>query len=137
MSCILRVSGESLDVDVLLAAIGMKPYRIWRKGERRTSNPESRLNETSGMCFEASDADFSEFDEQVREATGFLQRHLADLKIMEIFPGVEAFNLDFGIELRDVAIHVDTLPPAFLKAAAAVGVRVCLSHYPCGGDEGD
>ena len=137
MSCILRVGGASLDVDALLAAIDLKPYRIWRKGEPRTSRPGSRLREASGMCFAVSEADFREFDEQMREATEFLQRHLADMKIMETYPEVEWFDLDFGIELRDVTIPTDVLRPAFLKAAAGSGVTVCLSHYPHHPDEAE
>jgi hypothetical protein len=134
----LRVSGDSLDVAALLAAVDMEPDKIWRKGERRSaSRPDSRLNVNSGVNFVASDAGLQKFDEQVREATVFLKERARELEVIAGFPGVEAFTLDFGIELRDVFVHSDFLKPDFLRAAADAGVTVELSHYPCAGDEDD
>lgn len=132
MSCILRVSGAELNVDALLSIVDLRPDRIWRRGEpRRASRPEGRRYDDSGTTFVASDADFDEFGQQLDEATGFLETHCCQITSMASFEGVQNATLDFGIELRDVAIHCDTLPPRFLKAAAAAGISVELSHYPC------
>lgn len=132
MSCILRVSGAELNVDALLNIVDLKPDRIWRRGEpRRTSKPEGKRHDHSGASFVASDADFSEFGQQIEEATSYLENHARHIASMVSFDGVQDATLDFGIELRDVAIHSDILPVRFLKAVAGVGIAVELSHYPC------
>jgi hypothetical protein len=131
MSCILRVSGEFLDTRALLDGIHLEPYRIRQKGEPRVkSSPNGRLNESSGVNFVVSDADFRDFDVQLLDAIGFIGRNRRCLEFIRDFPSVDWFALDFGIELRDAAIHSDILTPEFLLAAASVGVSVELSHYP-------
>lgn len=131
MACYLRVFGESLDIDALLGEVGIEPDRVWRKGERRfPNNPESRIHEHSGASFTASAAGMDEFDLQVADSSEFLEQHKADIVRMVGFLGVEGVTLDFGVELRDVAIHSDFLTPRFIKAAGAAGIAVELSHYP-------
>jgi hypothetical protein len=71
-----------------------------------------------------------QFDTQVRHATAFLKKHKTALRRFATYPGVEQIAVDFGIELRNVTIHSDWLPAAFLKAAANAKVDVELSHYP-------
>ena len=136
MSCILRVSGDHLDVDALLASIQLAPDRIWNRGEPRTrSKPNGKCHENSGIALLASDADFGDFGMQVEEATKFLEDHSAQIAGIVTFKGVEEATLDFGIELRDVMIHSDILTPRFLGAAASVGIAVELSHYPCSNEQ--
>ncbi len=131
MSCVLRASGEFLDVRALLDGVHLEPNRIWRKGEPRVeSRPDGRLNQSSGVTFIVSEADFREFDLQLLDAIGFIDQNRRCLEFMRDFPAVDWFALDFGIELRDAAIHSDILTPEFLLAAASIGVSVELSHYP-------
>lgn len=137
MSCILRVSGAELNVDALLSIVDMKPDQIWRRGEpRRTGDPDAKRHARSGATFLASDAGFDEFRQQLDEATRYLETHCRQIASMASFDGVQDATLDFGIELRDVAIHIDFLPLRFLKAAAEAGISVELSHYP-GSEEKD
>jgi hypothetical protein len=132
MSCILRISGDHLDIEALLREVLLKSDRIWLKGQRRfPDNPNSKISDTSGASFVASDADLCDFDRQVTDATKFLKANLGSIRKMKVFPGVESLTLDFGIELRDAATHSDFLPPDFLKIAADSQVTVELSHYPC------
>jgi hypothetical protein len=60
MSCILRISGESLDIDALLSRHNLTPDRIWKKGEPRTL--KGKVHSDCGANFLASDADLDEFD---------------------------------------------------------------------------
>jgi len=132
MSCILRICGDELDVDALLSVVDLEPDHVWRRGEpRRVSKPEGKRHEHSGVTFVASNSDFSEFNQQIDEATCYLDTHRVQITAMTSFEGVQHAILDFGIELRDVAIHSDILPLRFLKAAVETGVSVELSHYPC------
>jgi len=147
MSCILRVFGEQLDVEALLAKVTLKPDRIWRKGEPRFKiKPNGQVNEQSGVTFVASDANFHEPAKQLEDATRFLEDCHDEIVLLVEFEGVEHATLDFGIELRDVAVHCDCLSPRFLRAAASAGIEVELSHYPIsekqrsehdGGGDGD
>lgn len=132
MSCILRVSGAELNVEALLCIVDLKPDRIWRRGEPgRASKPEGKRHDHSGATFVASDADFDEFEEQIEEATCYLETHCRQIASIASFEGVQHATLDIGIALRDVAIHSDILPLRFLRAAADAGISVELSHYPC------
>ena len=136
MSCILRICGDELNVNALLSIVDLAPDRVWRRGEpRRAIKPEGKCHEQSGVTFVASDADFGEFSQQIEEATSYLEDNSVQIAAMASFEGVQYAILDFGIELRDVAIHSDILPLRFLKAAAGTGVSVELSHYPCSENE--
>ncbi|MFT4639529.1 MAG: hypothetical protein ACI8T1_002854 [Verrucomicrobiales bacterium] len=118
-------------MDALVASIHIKDDKVWRKGEiRSASRPDGKANRHSGATFIASDADFEEFETQVVEATRFLVQHRDEMRDLVRFDAVDHATLDFGIELRDVMIHSDTLTPELIAAAAAVGVSIELSHYP-------
>lgn len=132
MSCMFRVSGENLEIGKLLKEVPLEPHRVWIKGKPRfKSNPNSRVVETSGAAFIVSNADMAEFEAQIKEAAAFLKVNMAQIKQMVSFEGVSEATFDFGIELRDVAIHCDYLSPEFLGYIAEAGIGVELSHYPC------
>jgi hypothetical protein len=71
MSCILRISGESLDIVDLLSRHNLSPDRIWKKGEARSL--KGKFHSDCGANFVASETDLDEFDGQVKEATEFLE----------------------------------------------------------------
>lgn len=132
MSCILRVFGKSLNVEALLGQLTLEPDRVWRKGQPRfKTKPNGETLNKSGVSFVASDADMSEFNIQTEEASNFLEKHRSEIRRMVEFPEVEGVVLDFGVELRDIAIHSDYLPPKLLQNAAQTGIGIELSHYPC------
>jgi hypothetical protein len=132
MSCILRVFGSSLDIGALLARTVLEADRVWIKGEPRfQSKSDGETLNNSGANFLVSEADMSEFDIQIKEASAFLEKNQSEIEKMVLFPGVEGAVLDFGVELRDVAIHSDYLSPELIQVAAKAGVGIRLSHYPC------
>jgi len=127
-----RVSGEYLDIEELVKAITLEPNRVWRKGEPRSeSKPDSRILSKSGASFIASSADMDEFEIQLKEATDFIKNNIIQIQKIVGFNGVSEAVFDFGVELRDVAIHCDYLSPEFVRYAAEAGIGVELSHYPC------
>jgi hypothetical protein len=70
MSCFLRIIGENLDVDSLLAEMNLEPCHIWRKGERRKTRLHGKDEyDLSGISFYASDAPLDDFEKQLEEAT--------------------------------------------------------------------
>ena len=124
--------GENLNVEQMLKEVPLEPDRVWKKGEHRfKNNPESRILSISGASFLASNADMAEFETQQKEATDFLKENIALIREMVAFSGVDEATIDFGVELRDVAIHGDYLAPEFIRYAAKAGIGVEISHYPC------
>jgi hypothetical protein len=136
MPCVLRVSGENLDLNALLEAFPVKAFRTWRKGERRVPNAvNSKINTDFGACFDVSDGDFENFAKQQEDATHFLKSNCLALQQLTSFPGVEYAQLDFGIDWGASGIHSNVLSPAFLRAAADAGVSVEISYYAQAVDE--
>ncbi|GMU46170.1 MAG: hypothetical protein AMXMBFR26_09520 [Porticoccaceae bacterium] len=133
MSCVLRVSGEALDVDALLSEVSLQPDKIWRNGESRFGG---KIESDSGANFLVSEADLNQFDVQLQEATEFLEQQATVVAKIASFPGVESAVLDFGIEVRaGFVAQFDHLPRQFIQAAVKAGISVELSHYVCSEDE--
>jgi hypothetical protein len=130
----LRYSGESLDVERLMATIPIAPNRSWLRGSR---DFRQRISPTSGASYIVSDAEMDAFEVQVEECLAFLGSHQAPLAEAASLPGVDHATLDFGVELRDVAVHVDHFPAALVAAAASCGLSLAISHYPQGSSESE
>ena len=134
MSCILRRSGEVLDIDALLSQRGLAHYRVWKKGEPHTR--KGKIHSGSGANFIASEADLDEFNRQVKEATEFPALHASAIAGMVSFPGVQNAVLDFGVALSEGYVaQLSYLPPDFIRLAASVGIAVEISHYACREDD--
>jgi hypothetical protein len=130
MSCVLRIYGESLDVDAMLSHCPISPDRVWKKGEPRISKDKFYSN--SGASFLSSGADLDEFDKQVVEAISFLDSHSQEISGMVAFSGVEAAVLDFGVSLYEGYVAQSSyLPPRLIQLASKTGIGVQVSHYVC------
>jgi hypothetical protein len=136
MSSILRISGQSLDIDALLSENSLPFDRIWRKGEPRVL--KGKLYSDSGANFLASGADLDEFDRQVSEATEYLEQHAPVIAKMVEFPGVQNAVLDFGFSLYEGSVaQFSFLPPKLVRLAASAGIGLEISHYACSKDDED
>lgn len=111
MSCVLRISGPG--VKVSLSKISLEPYRV----------------EDGAAHFDVSEADFSNLQEQVKDAIAFLQLHKEDLQLIMSEPSTSGV-LDFAIEWRDVFAQFDSFPAALVREAGNLGLALELSHYP-------
>ncbi|TCV87458.1 hypothetical protein [Sulfurirhabdus autotrophica] len=136
MSCILRVSGESLNVDSLLSEFQLEADRSWKKGEPRTL--KGKLYTDSGANFVASGADLDEFNRQVNEATKYLEINAPVISEIVKFPGIQDAVLDFGVSLKEGYVtQFAYLPPKLIQLAASAGIGIEISHYACGNDDGE
>ena len=130
MSCILRISGDTLDVDALLSECSIPVDRIWIKGEPRTLR--GKFYSSSGANFLASDADLDEFDRQVSETTEFLKSHSTSIAKLAEFPGVQYAVLDFGVCITEGNVaQFSYFSPSFIQFAATAKVGLEVSHYAC------
>jgi hypothetical protein len=129
----LRMYGACLDVKTMLAQHSLPVNRSWTKGEPR--GLKGRFYTNSGASVVVSDADFDQFDLQVREATKFLELHASALANIVAYPGVEEVTLDFGIALLEEHVMMSSyLPSGFIRLAASAGIGIMLSHYACSDD---
>ncbi|MDO8654378.1 MAG: hypothetical protein Q7R66_19580 [Undibacterium sp.] len=130
MSCILRISGASLDVDFMMSGSGCGhlPYQLWRKGEAGTLNGE--MHADSGVNFLASEAGLDDFATQVKDALAFLEESVALVAKMARFTGVQIAVLDFGISRSDGSTaQFCHLPPRLVQLAASAMLALEISLY--------
>lgn len=132
MSCILHISGETVDVGQLTRLSPFEPCSIFRKGEPRSNRANARVAGISGVNLVVSSADFEEFEKQQSEAIEFLETHMAALKEMSGTVGVERVSLDFGIAMRSVVVQSDEFQPALILLVAELNCGLMLSQYPVG-----
>lgn len=136
MSSILRIFGQSLDIDELLSLYPVSFDRVWRKGEPRVL--KGQFHDDSGANFLASDADLDEFDRQVLEVTEYLEKNALVIAKMVAFPGVDNAILDFGVALHQGRVsQFSFLPPRLVQVSASVGIGLEISHYLCHEDDED
>lgn len=134
MSCILRISGETLDIDALLVRHPLSPHHIWRKGSSRSSG--GKIHTDSGANFVASGADLDEFQRQVDEAAGYLEKHVETIAAMAADSKVQSAVLDFGVCLREGYVaQFCHFPPKFIQLVAKSGLALEVSHYACSESE--
>jgi hypothetical protein len=133
MSCVLRIAGDSLDVDALLAAITLTPFRYWRKHD-----PKGRtdtLHTDSGAVITVSGAEMHEVRLQVNDATHFLEQHLTDVRTVATFTGVDFAALDFGVSAGEGNVALFCyFPPKLVQLAASAGIGLETSFYAFGDD---
>jgi hypothetical protein len=132
MSCVLRIDGINFKVDEYLQSTDLKPYRIYRKGEKIKVG-KVKFEKSNGCCFDLSTADFNNFKQQRKDAIKFLKTHFDQLNKVFSFGLTEYENptIDFGITTRmhEFAVQCDYLEPELLKLAGNLNFGIELSQY--------
>lgn len=138
MSCILRVSGKSFDVNKLLEVCPIKPVKVWFAGEPKfTGQPNENVNQTSGFGIEISDADLSELSAQIGDAIEFCNSYREILISIMAFPGIDSAVVDFGAEVREPFWRSYSFPAELLRVFGELGISLGLSVYPVYEDRDD
>jgi hypothetical protein len=122
----LRIDGTNLNIDRLLE-IDLKPDSFYKKGEYRTKKSN---HTSSGARYLVSNADFSNFEDQKKDAIRFLRDNANSIKMIMSIPDLEGAGLDFGINKRDVLVQSDSFPAELAKLAGELGIDIELSQYP-------
>jgi len=134
MSCILRVRGEALDVDLMLSFNSIEVDKVWRKGEPRSI--KDKVHNDSGVQFVVSEAEFEEFPVQRNDAIAFLKANEMAINKMANFARVQYCALDFGVSITEGNIAVMTyLSPELISLAAKCGVGIEISCFLCSEDD--
>lgn len=129
MGCVLRVSGEHLDIDALLQSQKLIPVITWRKGEERIL--KGRFSANSGANFVVSDAEIEEVALQILDAESYLATNYDEISVLASGAGVTAATLDFAVATRPGFVtQTSTFSSAFLQHVARLGLGLAVSHYP-------
>jgi hypothetical protein len=132
MSCVLRISGPTLDIDALLSCRTLEPCAVWRKGT--TSRGRRRPATVSGANFAVGEGASDEFDAQVVEAMRFLFANADEVNRLVRFAGVESAVLDFGVSIyEDTWSNSCRFPVEILALAARTGVELEVTYYKTSG----
>ncbi|MBK7665798.1 MAG: hypothetical protein IPJ21_20120 [Sterolibacteriaceae bacterium] len=132
MTCLLRISGDSLDIDALLSNHPLLVDRVWRKGAPKAVRGTPFT--TSGVQLLVSDTNLENLQCQTDDAIAFLTAHLTNIKQMVATPGVQDAALDFGIGLPyGYVAQFSYLPVRLVRLAAEAGLGIYVSQYVCGG----
>jgi hypothetical protein len=93
----LRIRGNSFEVDEFLKVSGFTPRRIFRKGDPDFSS-ESGVKQDSGCNIVISSTSFDDFERQKREAFRFLVDNHHQVELFKQYQG-EWAEIDFGIPI--------------------------------------
>lgn len=134
MSCILRISGEELNIDEVLQSISLTVDRVWRKVEPRSIT--GKINTQSGVQFIVNEADFEDFIIQRSDAIKFLKQNTnAILKMLQL-PNIQYKTLDFGVSITEGNFFVMSyLSPELIDLAAKCTLGVEISCYLCSDED--
>jgi hypothetical protein len=126
MSCILRISGASLDVVAMLAHRGLPADRAWNKGEARSIKAKVHID--CGAMVIASGAELDDIDRQMTEAGAFLASNVSAIAVMAATPSVQSAVLDFGVALTEGDLtRFCYFPPQFIRLVASCGIGLAVS----------
>ena len=135
--CVLHVCGESFDPAPFLGSVSLAPYASFRKGDRQFPGSvrcADRVHEFGGFKCLVSDRDAKDLPGQIDDAILFLQKYGEDLARLEFEKDVERKGLDFGydcrLEMENVAVQIEYLPPELLKLCGDLDLGIMLSLYP-------
>jgi len=137
MSCILRASGKSFDVDSYVNGKDVEFTQVYKKGESRllASKSNGRKLDCSGVGIEVSCAGFDAMNQQLEDALRFLNDNMALVVELVGCRGVESVSLDFGVETKPSFCASYTFPAELVAIAGKLGISLCVSMYLCDEDD--
>jgi hypothetical protein len=127
IGCVLRLSGESFDLDLFLKETGVMPTAMWHKGDKRSrSQPPAQQD---GCTLSVSNAD--ELDSQCHDALRFLESNKKWLDTMRRNLNVVDPMLDFSASMPEdnIAARFYQFPIELIRSLAECGISISLSTY--------
>ena len=133
MSCQLRFSAKSFDVDSYLLTSQLNPHEVFRAGSYQQTVLESWITEHPGFCVTASNADFDDFNGQVTDTGKFIWQHMEELEVLGKMEYRVTFFFDFGLTTtlfeEDVWVQSFHFPVEFLTLLSRIGAGLEISSY--------
>lgn len=131
MSCRFSIAGKDFDPDAFVAKTKFNNCNIKRKGEPRVaSKPNGHIMTWSVLSTSASEADFNEFKQQVKDVISFIRNNKEMLEQIKETNGAEYAGFDFGID-HDCGNFCQSLylPSELIKLAGELGLYIEISVY--------
>lgn len=137
MSCILRISGRNLDIDAFIEKSKLRVYKKCYKGEPvfPKTKPDGEKLRHFSVSAAASNAEFEEFEKQVKDVIRYLKRNKEKLAHIATTKGVEFAFLDFGVRREVKFCQEIYFPPQLVKLAGELGLSLQVSIYPSDEDD--
>ena len=132
--CILHIAGNDFDPHTVLASMNLRPYSVFRKGDKLFPNGRSqRRHDFSGFKCDVSQDD-GVLSHEIADAIAFLKTNQSDLRCVTSFLNVDTAYLDFGYYSRfdgdRCVIQCETLPVELLSLCGSLKIEIMLSIYP-------
>jgi hypothetical protein len=123
MLCILRIGGDDLNRDGVVATMGSPPYR-----EDAGDRGSARI-----ACLHYEVAESKERSILIERIRGYLEDNHSRLQLLSDIRGVQVKDLDIGLLLDDekVALTVG-LGVELVRHAAQLGLSITVSVYKVG-----
>lgn len=131
MSCYLSIIGKDLDVDVFVERTGMQNFQKKYKNDL-SSTHRKKNSEYSSVSIKISDADFDNFNQQVKEAQSFLETYRDNLKCIADTSGIEYANINFGSNatlLIKKNVQSFYLPVPLISLCAELNISIETTVY--------
>ncbi len=125
---VLRVYGQSLNLDAAIAECGLAVCATQRRGEARVSGSD-RVFSQNAIFVEISAADIEDFERQVDDALSFLSQYQTEIADLVGTRGVEEAYIDFCIPRLDGAAQSAIFSTQLVRAAGRLNLGLCLSLY--------
>jgi len=126
VGCVLRVTGEALKPDIVLAEIALTPNSVFHKGDAKSRN---RVWETSGLTFIVSDALGNDLKQQIRDAVAFLRKYNHDVSKLGKAAGLDDLRLEFNVDKKKGFLQDTFFPSNLVKAAGGLNIGLELLIY--------
>lgn len=132
MSCILRIDGINFRVDDFIKSTDLKPYRIYRKGDKIKVG-KKKIQNSNGCSFDLSKTGFKDFEQQRKDVIEYLNKNFLQLSTVYSFglKNDENPTVDFGIEnlMMDFWCQTEYLEPELLKLVGNLNFGIEISLY--------
>ncbi|QDT31393.1 hypothetical protein Mal48_06260 [Thalassoglobus polymorphus] len=125
---VLRVYGQSLDLDAALAACRLKVCATQCRGEKGVSDSDRGFSQNA-IFVEFTDVGIDDFERQVENALSFLSQNQTAIADLVGARGVEEAYLDCCIPRLDVAAQSAVFSTRLVHAAGRLNLGLCLSLY--------
>jgi hypothetical protein len=132
--CVLHILGEESAPQDILAGLSLRPYSVFRKGDRQfPENPKSTKSfALGGFKCAVSSAD-GDLKAEIKDTIAFLKEHRSDLALLKSIGTITARYLDFGYYCRlddQIMVQCEHLPPELLRLCGTLEIGIELSLYP-------
>ena len=134
-----RFSAKDFDVITYLNKSSLNPIEIFKKGDYQQTALESWVTEFSGFCIAASEADFTDFKQQMLDTTAFIHANKQELLKLGQIPDRVSFFFDFGLTTtlfeEDIWVDSFAFPIEFMCLLCEIGANMKISYYYPSSDE--